>query len=93
MDLAVWIMFGLASAVIGVIVISVPMRARILELRDERNAWRARAHAAEGYRGDPDLDDVRIVPQPPREHGLDVFYGEMAQEQDRAKRQNEGLDV
>ena len=76
MDLAVWIMFGLACAFIGIVVISIPMRARILELRDERNAWRARAHAAEGYNGDPDRDDVTIIPAPPREHGLEVFWGE-----------------
>ena len=76
MDLAQWIVFGLAAAAVGVILIAVPMRARIMELRDERDAWRTRAHMAEGLVGQADIDDVKVIPQAPREHGLEVFYGD-----------------
>ena len=74
MDLAQVIAFGLACAVIGILVMAVPMRARIVELRTERDAWRTRALTAEGYLGDIDTADVKVIPQPPREHGLDIFY-------------------
>jgi hypothetical protein len=74
MDIAVWIIFGLACAFVGVIVIAVPMRARLLELVTERDLWRSRALNAEGFEGHMEDSDVRVVPQPPREHGLDAFY-------------------
>ena len=75
MDLAQVIAYGLACALIGILIMAVPMRARILELRDERDAWRSRAHVAEGYIGDVDTADVNVIPQPPREHGLEIFWG------------------
>lgn len=74
MEIAAWLMYGLASAFIGVVAIAVPMRARVLELVTERNLWRSRALNAEGFEGHMDDSDVRVVPQPPREHGLEIFY-------------------
>ena len=74
MDLAVWIIFGLASAFIGVVLIAIPMRARVIELVTERDLWRSRALNAEGYEGHMEDSDVRVIPQPPREHGLEIFY-------------------
>jgi hypothetical protein len=75
MDIALGIVFGLACAFIGVVVIAVPMRARVLELVTERDLWRSRALNAEGYEGHLEDSDVNVIPQPPREHGLDAFFG------------------
>jgi len=64
MGLALWIGYGLACAVIGVIVLAAALRPYVDALRAERDGWQRRALDAEGRAGrDDPYEGMRLLPE------------------------------
>ena len=61
--MAAWVVYGLASAVIAVVVLAAALRPYVDALRDDRDEWKRRALDAEGRVGrDDPYDGFRLLP-------------------------------
>ena len=60
-DAAQWLVSTFLVVVITMAVLAWAIRPPVQQLRNERDAWRDRAMAAEGILGDQDRDAVRII--------------------------------
>ena len=73
MELATYAVVGFLCASLTMIMVGVPFRARVLELIDQRDAWRDRAMEAEGNMARDQGPEVRLLPA--GQHPMTVIAG------------------